>query len=148
MRPPADSGSRSGCQQHGDFLQTRTSSQKHSGDFRLVCIREIIRSFFPRRRKRAKVVDGLCETHERDTRNVLRDRDVLRSGDLISDFMKRIGIADYVIGFWATNICTASCTIELYSIYHRWSAKKTTSCPDHSQRQNGKNERTRGKAER
>jgi TIR domain len=47
--------------------------------------------------KRAEVVDRLCETLDKDGWHILRDSNVLRSGELISGFMKRIGLADHVI---------------------------------------------------
>ena len=48
-------------------------------------------------RKRTEVVDRLCETFRQHRWNILRDSNALRSGDLISGFMKRIGLADHVI---------------------------------------------------
>ena len=41
--------------------------------------------------------DRLCETLGQHGWNILRDSNVLRSGGLISGFMKRIGLADHVI---------------------------------------------------
>ena len=48
-------------------------------------------------RKRAEVVDRLCETLANESWNIIRDTNAMRSGDLISGFMKRIGFADHVI---------------------------------------------------
>jgi hypothetical protein len=48
-------------------------------------------------RKRTEVVDRLCEALGQHGWNILRDSNVLRSGELISGFMKRIGLADHVI---------------------------------------------------
>jgi internalin A len=48
-------------------------------------------------RKRAEVVDRLCETLANEDWNIIRDTNAMRSGDLISGFMKRIGFADHVI---------------------------------------------------
>jgi internalin A len=45
-------------------------------------------------RKRTVVVDRLCETLGQHGWHILRDSNVLRSGELISGFMKRIGLAD------------------------------------------------------
>jgi hypothetical protein len=45
-------------------------------------------------RQRTEVVNRLCETLKKDGWTILRDSNVLRSGDLISGFMKRIGLAD------------------------------------------------------
>jgi hypothetical protein len=55
-------------------------------------------------RQRTEVVDRLCETLERDGWTILRDR---RSGDLISGFMKRIGLADRVIVVLSESWCSA-----------------------------------------
>jgi hypothetical protein len=44
-------------------------------------------------RKRGEVVDRLCERLDKGGWNILRDSNVLRSGALISGFMKRIGLA-------------------------------------------------------
>jgi hypothetical protein len=48
-------------------------------------------------RKRTEVVDRLCERLRQDGWNILRDKTAIRYGDLISGFMKRIGLADHVI---------------------------------------------------
>ena len=47
-------------------------------------------------RRRTEVVSRLCETLGQYGWNILCDSNVLRSGDLISGFMKRIGLADRV----------------------------------------------------
>jgi len=47
--------------------------------------------------KRPEVVDRLCDTLANEGWNLIRDKNAMRSGDLISGFMKRIGVADHVI---------------------------------------------------
>ena len=71
-------------------------------------------------RKRTEVVDRLCETFRQDGWNILRDSDVLRSGELISGFMKRIGLADHVIVVLSDKYLRSPyCMTELHSIYQR-----------------------------
>ena len=48
-------------------------------------------------RKHTEVVDLLCETLSKDRWNIIRDKTTMRPGDLISGFIKRIGLADDVI---------------------------------------------------
>ena len=56
--------------------------------------------------QRTEVVDRLCERMDKDGWNILRDSNVLRSGDLISSFMKCIGLADHVIVVLSDSTCT------------------------------------------
>jgi internalin A len=71
-------------------------------------------------RKRTEVVDRLCETLGQHGWNILRDSNALRSGDLISGFMKRIGLADHVIVVLSDKYLRSPyCMTELYSIYQR-----------------------------
>jgi internalin A len=71
-------------------------------------------------RQRTEIVDRLCETLGQHGWNILRDSNVLRSGELISGFMKRIGLADHVIVVLSDKYLRSSyCMTELYSIYQR-----------------------------
>ena len=71
-------------------------------------------------RQRTEVVDRLCETLGQHGWHILRDSTVLRSGDLISGFMKRIGLADHVIVVLSDKYLRSPyCMTELYSIYQR-----------------------------
>ena len=71
-------------------------------------------------RKRAEVVDRLCETLAKDGWNIIRDKNAMRSGDLISGFMKRIGFADHVIVVLSDKYLRSPyCMAELYGIYQR-----------------------------
>jgi internalin A len=70
--------------------------------------------------KRRGIVDRLCERLDKDGWNILRDSNVLRSGDLISGFMKRIGLADHVIVVLSDKYLRSPfCMTELHSIYQR-----------------------------
>src|SRR6516165_2213749 len=63
---------------------------------------------------------ALCETLANEDWNIIRDKNVMRSGDLISGFMKRIGLADRVIVVLSDKyLRSAYCMTELYSIYQR-----------------------------
>jgi internalin A len=69
-------------------------------------------------RQRTEIVDRLCERLRQDDWNILRDSTVLRSGDLISGFMKRIGLADHVIVVLSDKYMRSPyCMTELYYIY-------------------------------
>jgi internalin A len=71
-------------------------------------------------RQRTKIVDRLCETLGQHGWHILRDSIVLRSGELISGFMKRIGLADHVIVVLNDKYLRSPyCMTELYSIYQR-----------------------------
>jgi internalin A len=70
--------------------------------------------------KRGEVVDRLCETFDKDGWNILRDKTNMRPGDLISGFMKRIGLADHVIVVLSDKYLRSPyCMTELHSIYQR-----------------------------
>jgi len=81
-------------------------------------------------RKRAEVVDRLCETLAKNGWNIIRDKNAMRSGDLISGFMKRIGVADHVIVVLSDKYLLRSpyCMAELYGISNDRLEKKRTSC--------------------
>ena len=71
-------------------------------------------------RERTEIVDRLCETLRQDGWNILRDNTAMRPGDLISGFMKRIGLADHVIVVLSDKYLRSPyCMTELYSIYQR-----------------------------
>ena len=71
-------------------------------------------------RKRGQVVEQLCGKLGNEGWNIIRDKNVMRSGDLISGFMKRIGLADRVIVVLSDKyLRSAYCMTELYSIYQR-----------------------------
>jgi internalin A len=71
-------------------------------------------------RKRADVVDSLCATLANEGWNIIRDKNAMRSGDLISGFMKRIGFADHVIVVLSDKYLRSPyCMAELYGIYQR-----------------------------
>jgi internalin A len=71
-------------------------------------------------RKRTEVVDRLCGTLGQHGWQILRDSTVLRPGDLISGFMKRIGLADHVIVVLSDKYLRSPyCMTELHSIYQR-----------------------------
>jgi internalin A len=71
-------------------------------------------------RNRAEAVDRLCETLGQHSWNILRDSNVLRSGELILGFMKRIGLADHVIVVLSDKYLRSPyCMTELHYIYQR-----------------------------
>jgi internalin A len=71
-------------------------------------------------RKRTELIDRLCDTLGQHGWHILRDSNVLRSGELISGFMKRIGLADHVIVVLSNKYLRSPyCMTELYSIYQR-----------------------------
>jgi internalin A len=71
-------------------------------------------------RQRTEIVDRLCETLGQHGWQILRDSSVLRSGDLISGFMKRIGLADHVIVVLSDKYLRSPyCMTELHYIYQR-----------------------------
>jgi internalin A len=71
-------------------------------------------------RKRTEIVDRLCGTLRQHGWNILRDSEVLRPGDLISGFMKRIGLADHVIVVLSDKYLRSPyCMTELHTIYQR-----------------------------
>jgi internalin A len=71
-------------------------------------------------RKRGEVVNRLCETLGQDGWNTLRDKTDMPPGDLISGFMKRIGLADHVIVVLSDKYLRSPyCMTELHYIYQR-----------------------------
>jgi internalin A len=71
-------------------------------------------------RKRTEVVDQLCETLGQDGWNIIRDKNAMRSGDLISDFMKLIGQSDHVIVVLSDKYLRSPyCMTELHYLYLR-----------------------------
>jgi internalin A len=69
-------------------------------------------------RKRGEIVDRLCETLAEWDWNIIRDKDAIRFGDLISGFMKRIGLADRVIVVLSDKYLRSPyCMTELNAIY-------------------------------
>ena len=76
-------------------------------------------------RKRSEVVDRLCERLRQDGWNILRDKPTIRYGDLISGFMKRIGLADHVIVVLSDKYLRSPyCMTELHAIYQRSNGQK------------------------
>jgi internalin A len=71
-------------------------------------------------RKRTEIVDRLCETFDKEGWKILRDKTDMRPGDLISGFMKRIGLADHVIVVLSDKYLRSPyCMTELYYVYQR-----------------------------
>jgi hypothetical protein len=71
-------------------------------------------------RRRTEVVDRLCETLGQDGWNIIRDKNAMRYGDLISGFIKRIGLADRVIVVLSDKYLRSPyCVTELHYIYQR-----------------------------
>ena len=69
-------------------------------------------------RKRTEVVDQLCETFDKDGWHIIRDKTDMRPGDLISGFMKRIGLADHAIVVLSDKYLRSPyCMTELHYIY-------------------------------
>jgi internalin A len=71
-------------------------------------------------RKRTEIVDRLCERMDKHGWNIIRDKANMRSGDLISGFMTRIGLADHVIVVLSDKYLRSPyCMTELHYIYQR-----------------------------
>jgi internalin A len=71
-------------------------------------------------RQRTDVVERLCQSLSQEGWKVLRDNEVMRRGDLISGFMKRIGRAGHVIVVLSDKYLQSTyCMTELYGIYQR-----------------------------
>ena len=71
-------------------------------------------------RRRAEVVERLCETLSKEGWNILRDKGALHPGELISGFMKRIGRADHVIVVLSDKYLRSTyCMTELHALYER-----------------------------
>jgi internalin A len=68
--------------------------------------------------QRQEVVDRLCQTLEREHWQVVRDKNALRYGDLISTFMKTLGQADLVIVVLSAKYLQSPyCMTELHALY-------------------------------
>jgi len=75
--------------------------------------------------KHTGVVDRLCETLRKDSWNIIRDKNAMRSGDLISDFVKLISQADHVIVVLSDKYLRSPyCMTELHAIYQRLVGEK------------------------
>jgi internalin A len=71
-------------------------------------------------RERTDVVDRLCQRLTQEGWNVLCDNTVMRPGELISGFMKRIGRADHVIVILSDKYLQSTyCMTELHALYER-----------------------------
>jgi hypothetical protein len=76
-------------------------------------------------RRRGKVVERRRERLEGEGWNIIRDKNAMRSGDLISGFMKRIGRADRVIVVLSDKYLRSPyCMTELHIIYRRSNEEK------------------------
>jgi internalin A len=81
----------------------------------------------PAGQQRAKVVENLCTTLGRQDITIRRDRDEMRSGDMISEFMDRIVDGDFVIVVISDKYLRSEyCMYELFRIYRN--------CADKSER--------------
>ena len=68
--------------------------------------------------QRAKVVDDLCAALERQGVKVRRDRDEMRPGDLISEFMDRLSEGDFILAVISDKYLRSEyCMYELFRIY-------------------------------
>jgi internalin A len=71
-------------------------------------------------RERTEIIDRLCESLRHHGWHVLRDKTDMRPGDLISGFMKRIGLADHVIVVFSDKYLRSPyCMTELHYLYQR-----------------------------
>ncbi|MDF0677034.1 MAG: COR domain-containing protein [Nitrospira sp.] len=78
----------------------------------------------PAGRQRAKVVDDLCTALGRQGITVRRDRDEMRPGDLISEFMDRLAEGDFVIVIISDKYLRSEyCMYELFRIYRNCAHK-------------------------
>jgi hypothetical protein len=69
-------------------------------------------------KQRGLVVDRLCESVQAEGWEVIRDKNVLKLGDLISTFMRTLGQADLVIVVLSAKYMRSiACMTELHSIY-------------------------------
>jgi internalin A len=72
----------------------------------------------PEGRQRAQVVDDLCAALDLQGVHVRRDRDEMRPGDLISEFMDRLTEGDYVLAVISDKYLRSEyCMYELFRIY-------------------------------
>lgn len=78
----------------------------------------------PERRQRAAMVDNLCAALGRGGVNVRRDRDEMRPGDVISEFMDRLAEGDFVIAIISDKYLRSEyCMYELFRIYRNCADK-------------------------
>jgi internalin A len=76
-------------------------------------------------RQRGEIVERLCETLEKEGWKIIRDKNAMRAGDLISGFMKRIGKGDRVIVVLSDKYLRSPfCMFELHAIYQRSHTQK------------------------
>jgi internalin A len=76
-------------------------------------------------RQRTEAIDRLCQRLAHEDWKVLRDSGVLRPGELISGFMKRIGLADHVIVVLSDKYLHSTyCMTELHAIYRNTRQEK------------------------
>jgi Leucine-rich repeat (LRR) protein len=69
-------------------------------------------------RQRQEVVERLCQTLEKEHRKVIRDKNALNYGDLISTFMKTLGKARLVIVVLSAKYLRSPyCMTELHALY-------------------------------
>jgi internalin A len=75
-------------------------------------------------RQRAQVVDDLCVMLGRQGVHVRRDRDEMRPGDLISEFMDRLASGDFVLAVISDKYLRSEyCMYELFRIYRNCADK-------------------------
>jgi len=80
----------------------------------------------PEGRRRAEMVDDLCTVLGQQKVKVRRDRDEMRPGDLISEFMDRLAEGDFVLAVISDKYLRSEyCMYELFSIYRNCADKPT-----------------------
>lgn len=85
----------------------------------------------PEGRSRGKLVDDLCEAMAGQGLTIRRDRDELRPGDLISDFMDRLAAGDCILAVISDKYLRSEyCMYELFRIWRN--------CADQPERFQGK----------
>ncbi len=78
----------------------------------------------PEGRQRAKVVDDLCAALGRQGVKVRRDRDEMRPGDSISEFMDRLTEGDFILAVISDKYLRSEyCMYELFRIYRNCADK-------------------------
>lgn len=78
----------------------------------------------PTGQTRAKIVEDLCTTLSRQGMNVRRDRDEMRPGDLISEFMDRLTEGDRIFVVVSDKYLRSEyCMYELFRIYRNCADK-------------------------
>src|SRR6185369_15233463 len=69
---------------------------------------------------RAKVVDGLYESLQKDGFEPVRDRNAMKSGDLISAFLRRLTRADLVVAVISDKYLRSPyCMFEIYKLWQK-----------------------------